>query len=41
MVHERVKVIYRGPLIVEQGEWERGIAQMRQDESELLIEARQ
>lgn len=31
----------QGWLIVEQGEWERGIAQMRQSESELVIEARQ
>ena len=31
----------QGWLIVEQGQWERGIAQMRQGESELVIEARQ
>ena len=37
----KVANFLQGWLMVEQGEWERGIAQMRQDESELLIEARQ
>jgi len=31
----------QGWLMVEQGQWERGMAQMRQGESELVIEARQ
>ena len=42
--HERwIKVanFLEGWLIAEQGQWERGIAQMRQGESELVIEARQ
>jgi predicted ATPase len=37
----KVANFLQGWLIVEQGEWERGIAQMRQGESELVIEARQ
>ena len=42
--HQRwIKVanFLQGWLIVEQGQWERGIEQMRQAESELVIEARQ
>ena len=37
----KVANFLQGWLIVEQGQWERGMAQMRQDESELVIEARQ
>jgi predicted ATPase len=37
----KVANFLQGWLIVEQGQWERGIAQMRQGESELVIEARQ
>ncbi|RPI78469.1 MAG: hypothetical protein EHM41_24650 [Chloroflexi bacterium] len=37
----KVANFLQGWLIIEHGEWERGIAQMRQGESELLIEARQ
>jgi predicted ATPase/DNA-binding winged helix-turn-helix (wHTH) protein len=42
--HQRwIKVanFLQGWLMVEQGQWERGITQMRQGESELVIEARQ
>ena len=37
----KVANFLQGWLIVEQGQWERGITQMRQGESELVIEARQ
>ena len=38
---QNVANFLHGWLMVEQGQWERGIAQMRQGESELVIEARQ
>ena len=37
----RTATFLQGWLMVERGQWERGIAQMRQGESELVIEARQ
>ena len=37
----KVANFLQGWLMVEQGQWEQGIAQMRQGESELVIEARQ